>query len=323
MQLTGGFERLRLVDEEGNILVEPCLSVRLYAALSAQSLADENTDLLWPYQAFVEDFGGSLTWCYTDGNQSRPAPVTPARLACWAEQIAEARRVQKGMFFCDLRSGRRPIERLPPSLEVEIDCGVPPQRPHLVVVDLSLPLSWFELQGDVGVRRYLDRLLSRGFPLSSGLVGFGLAYNPLAFRDIHGPALGYWLSRHPGLVTTTTHQEAFGACDTLPDISWMTLLGPELCERAGGVQALQQNLSTIPISRIFPLAKGGAIVQIGDRPQLGDAETGDHLADYQRVGQTLATLRNAARMAEYDRPFGLSSEEDRLRWVNRFFPAAA
>ncbi len=90
MQLTGGFERLRLVDEEGNILIEPCLSVRLYAALSAQSLADENTDLLWPYQAFVEDFGGSLTWCYTDGNQSRPAPVTPARLACWAEEIAEA-----------------------------------------------------------------------------------------------------------------------------------------------------------------------------------------------------------------------------------------
>ena len=90
MQLTGRFERLRLVDEEGNILIEPCLSVRLYAALSAQSLTDENTDLLWPYQAFVEDFGGSLTWCYTDGNQSRTTLAT-GRVAHTGQTVATSK----------------------------------------------------------------------------------------------------------------------------------------------------------------------------------------------------------------------------------------
>lgn len=151
--------------------------------------------------------------------------------------------------------------------------------------------------------------LATPFPFRYGTVGYSLCWNRLsADRDNEVPKLiGPLLKRYPGFNLGTPGE----LCDQdIPPVNWLTLLGPELLGRLGGIAKVRRALLEPQIS-VLPIGHG-AFVRAGERPQLGDRNRLDDLPVYRKVGSAL----NTQRVHQPVRLKGIKDESE--AWLARF-----
>jgi hypothetical protein len=162
--------------------------------------------------------------------------------------------------------------------------------------------------------RELLRLLTamaRPFPFRCGTVGLSLCWNDMSVdRDIEVPRLiGPLLKRYPGFNVGTARELTDQA---LPPVNWLTLLGPELLRKLGGIAAVRRALSDDERISVMPM-EDGALIRAGEAPQLGDRNRRDDLPTYRKVGSYLKDYRGDQEI-ELD---GLTLEESE-KWLARF-----
>jgi hypothetical protein len=128
-------------------------------------------------------------------------------------------------------------------------------------------------------------------------------------RDVDASELiGPLLKRHPGL----SIGNPFELCDQpLPPVNWLTLIGPELLKKLGGLAKVSKDLADEEISVVS--MGGGICIKAGAAPQLGDVNRRDTLPLYRKVGAYLKSYRGNQEMELT----GLDEEESEA-WLARF-----
>jgi hypothetical protein len=175
------------------------------------------------------------------------------------------------------------------------------------------------------LNKLLDECL-HGFALRSGYVGYCFVYS--GYRTYDRTTESYfsrWLLRHPGLMNPSlSHRVA--SLYGLPDLGWITLLGPAFVEKMGGEEALKQAVRQIPQAYLHAYPQGVIGIRIGDAPRMGDLQDGDTMEDYKALGKMLSALRDGKSIAERMAVRGFSGpgfeqySPLRPKWINRFFP---
>jgi hypothetical protein len=302
----------------GLVVCEPCIAFTLFS--NARISKDEAPpNLLGPYGVFMEDFLAQVGWCRTSGNQMHPSKVTQSELAVLPNWLADPKRRVRdavGEFY----GGKVRGEWRTPALELRAG----PTYAEFFV-RISLPLTWLKEKGPTGVEEYLRRLLDGGFPLHSGYVGLGFAWDHAspAVHDELEPVFFELLQRHPGLVSTSPLSQSLVARFGLVDIGWITLLGSELCAKMGGQEDLRKRCATIDVAKAQLLPGQGLMIRLGEGPRLGDAEAGDTLEEYRALGKLLSPLRDPSRLERklVIAGFGVHAPDDepRKKWIHRFF----
>lgn len=177
--------------------------------------------------------------------------------------------------------------------------------------------SWLQVHLPPSLAEDWDGLLrfvtgmAKPFPFRSGTVGLSLCWNDMSVdRDIEVPSLiGPLLKRYPGFNLGTPRE----LCDQgLQPVNWLTLVGPALLRKLGGITEVRREFSVDGEISVLPLGSGAAI-RAGGAPRLGDRNRNDDLPLYRRVGAFLKAYRGDQEI-ELD---GLTLEESE-RWLARF-----
>ncbi len=299
------------LEQNGLVICEPCLCVSMFSALDLS--APGAPDTLGPYRAFLALFQDQFSYCRLDGDQMHPKPITAELLQKPVSEMQDDKRRKKGGVIAEIRSGQSPDENRAPSLSfVYSKIG----KPH-TALRANFPLPWFEAEGLVGVRRYLEQSLS-DFPLQAGYVGYAFSWETEAEQELQ-PNFLRWLQRHPGLMEPGFAHRIISYYG-LPDLGWITLLGQAYVQQMGGEAALMRATAHVPEIAYEPLPEGGLGIRIGDFPRLGDALAGDHLEDYRALGRVLAPLHPSDILIENMVVEGIDDDADHARWIKRFFP---
>ncbi|HEY6556219.1 MAG TPA: type VI immunity family protein [Polyangiaceae bacterium] len=130
--------------------------------------------------------------------------------------------------------------------------------------------------------------LAEAFPFRCGTVGYSLCWNDgSADRVPVVPNLvAPFYKRYPGFAWATPGEIAD---HPLPPVNWLTLLGPEVTEKLGGIEQVRKDLKDDAIS-VQPMGSG-LCIRAGEAPQLGDRNRGDDLPLYRKVGSYLKPYR--------------------------------
>jgi hypothetical protein len=99
---------------------------------------------------------------------------------------------------------------------------------------------------------------------------------------------------------------------------WLTILSDAFLERIGGLDAVKKHMGELPVLGYA----GGAILQAGDMPQLGDNEQNLPMTEYRQVAAIVEPLRlkdykGGASMLAPDPKF---TNESYREWMARFSP---
>ena len=279
-------------DEHG-AMYSVSLQIVLYANKPLAELAE---GAITCYRLFLERFGHSLNWYSTDSMRK-------------ARQFSE-KYVDIFPTIC-----REPNDSLP-SYRVFNGSGIQDYLPPVFAtggygtfscLQIHLPPTlannWEELLA------LLDRLAGE-FPYRCGHVGLSLCWDELSVdRNIKVPRLiSPLLKRYPGFSLGTPEE----LCDQdLPPVNWLTLVGPELLAKLGGIDEVQHALSDEDISVI--VLGPGACIRAGETPQLGDLNRRDDLPLYRKIGSYLTDYRGQQEI-ELE---GLGEEASEV-WLARF-----
>jgi hypothetical protein len=168
----------------------------------------------------------------------------------------------------------------------------------------SLANNWKELLA-------LLTSMAEPFPFRYGTVGLSLCWNDMSVdRDNDVPRLiGPLLKRHPGFNLGTPRELTDQA---MPPVNWLTLVGPDLVEKIGGIAKVRRAFSDDKAISVMPLGDG-VLIRAGEFPQLGDRNRRDNVPLYRKVGSFLKKYRGDQEI-ELD---GLTLEESE-KWLARF-----
>jgi hypothetical protein len=286
------WEKFTKRDENG-ALYTPSLQIALYAK---QPLPKLSAGAIACYELIIERFGGKLDWYL-------------------AESMRKARR------FSDKYA------EVFPTLCRKSDPGLPLYRvfhgsglqdflPPVFATGAYSDYSWLqvhlppELANDWQAVLALLAAMAEPFPFRCGTVGFSLCWNDMSVdRDIQvSKLLGPLLKRYPGFNLGTPRELTD---QNLPPVNWLTLLGPELLTKLGGIAKVRKAFSDEAIS-VMPIGHGG-LIRAGEFPQIGDRNRGDDLPLYRKVGSYLKDYRGDQEI-ELD-GLTLSASE---KWLARF-----
>jgi hypothetical protein len=174
-------------------------------------------------------------------------------------------------------------------------------------LQLHLPPAWAEHPNDA---LGLVATLAEAFPFRCGYAGYSLCWNDQSVNRsmLVPPKIAPLHKRHPGF--------AWGiprilADHPIPPVNWLTLLGPDVVEKLGGIARVRSELKDkeITVSQI----SAGIGIRAGFVPQLGDRDHDDDLPVYRKVGTYLKDVR-ANNYLELD---GLEISES-MAWLARF-----
>jgi Protein of unknown function (DUF3396) len=300
--------------QEGILICEPCVCITLFSDTDLGVV--DAPDVLSPYRTFLENFQNQISHCILDGDQMHAKKITPKLLENLPNEMSDAKRRKQAGVIAEIFRSASGREVLTPAIDFDYSkIG----KPH-TYIRTNFPLKWFDSEGLSGLRKYLFDSL-KGFPLQAGYVGYCFSWRTAYDRELY-PIFPRWLQRHPGIMQPSSAQ-ASALIYGLTDIGWITLLGVEFLERMGGIDALKKAVSHIPQVTVTALTEGGAYIQIGDAPQLGDTHNGDPLSSYCELGKVLAPLRNRDALVENMSVPGMRERDYpglRAQWIDRFFP---
>jgi hypothetical protein len=285
-------EKFTQRDEDGTMYTVS-LQIVLYANKPLAEIAEGATAC---YRLFLDRFGDSLNW-YLARSMRKARRFSEKYIEIFPTLCRES---GTGLPLYRVFNGSGLQDYLPPVFATGAYGAFSWLQVHLPP---SLANDWKELLT-------LLTTMARPFPFRCGIVGLSLCWNDMSVdRDIQVPKLiGALLKRYPGFNLGTPRE----LCDQdLPPVNWLTLIGPELLGKLGGVDAVRQALADDAIS-VIPLGPG-ACIRAGEAPQLGDLNRGDNLPVYRKVGAYLKEYRGHQEI-ELD---GLNEEESEA-WLARF-----
>lgn len=279
-------------DERGTMYTAS-LQIVLYANKPSAELAD---GAIVCFQRFVERFGHRLNWYLA--RSMRKARQFSAKYAEIFPTLCRGSDIHL------------------PAYRVFNGSGIQDFLPPVFATGGYGSFSWLQIHLPPTLANDWETLMSLltefagNFPFRCGHVGLSLCWNELSIdRDVEVPELiGPLLKRYPGFSLGTPRE----LCDQdLPPVNWLTLIGPELLGKLGGIAAVRQALSDDQIF-IFPLGPG-ICIRAGQIPQLGDRNRGDDLPVYRKVGSYLKSYRGHQEI-ELN---GLDEDESEV-WLARF-----
>jgi Protein of unknown function (DUF3396) len=300
--------------QENILICEPCLCITLFSDTDL-GVADA-PDVLSPYRIFLQNFQTQVSHCILDGDQMHAKKITAKMLENLPSEMNDAKRRKQAGVIANLFRSVSGREILSPA--ISFDYGKI-GKPHSYV-RINLSLNWFDQAGILGLQHFLFESL-KGFPLQAGYVGYCFSWSTAYDRELY-PMFVRWLQRHPGIMQPS-HAQEIASIYGLTDIGWINLLGVEFLERMGGMDELRKAVAHIPQVTVTALAEGGAYIQIGDAPQLGDTHNEDPLSSYCALGKVLAPLRNRGALVENMSVPGMRERDYpglRAKWIDRFFP---
>jgi hypothetical protein len=152
--------------------------------------------------------------------------------------------------------------------------------------------------------------LAEAFPFRCGYVGYSLCWNDQSAdrTPMVPPLIAPLHKRYPGFAWGVAR---LLADHPLPPVNWLTLLGPEVVEKLGGITRVRKDLKDKAIS-VEPMG-AGICIRAGDAPEIGDRNRGDDLPLYRKVGTYLKDYRGK----EYLELDGLEIDESEA-WLARF-----
>jgi hypothetical protein len=291
--VTSSIEKFTQRDKDGTLFT-PSLQIVLYAKKPLPELAE---GAIACYRVFLEKFGKRVT-IYLTG--------TMRKVRRFSEKYVD-------VF---------------PTLCNESAPGLPPYRvfngselqdfnPPVFATGAYRDFSWLQIHLPPSLCDDWDEVMSlltamaQPFPFRYGTVGLSLCWNDMSVdRDNEVPRLiGPILKRYPGFNLGTPRELTD---QSMPPVNWVTLLGPELLERAGGIAKVRRAFSDDKAFLIVPIGDG-ILIRAGDSPNLGDRNRRDNLPLYRRVGALLKQYRGNQEI-ELD---GLTLEESE-KWLARF-----
>lgn len=287
-------EKFTQRDEDG-ALYTASLQIVLYANKPLAELAE---GAIASYRLFIERFGGSVTYYLASSMR---------RARRFSEKYMEV--------FPTLCKAEGEIA-LPPFC-VFNGSGIQDYLPPAFATGEYVEFSWLQLHLPPALTNDWEKLLAlltgvaKGFPFRCGHVGLSLCWNKLsADRVSRAPVLiGPLHKRYPGFSLGNPVE----LCDQdLPPVNWLTLLGPELLRKLGGIAKVRKAFSGDDAISVIPLGPG-VCIRAGESPQLGDRNRGDNLPVYRKVGSYLKDYRGQQKIQLE----GLTLEESE-NWLARF-----
>ncbi|PTT84672.1 hypothetical protein DBR42_14865 [Pelomonas sp. HMWF004] len=304
-----------LFDTQAAGISSPQLALVFEAYAGYDNTNDFNSlALLRPYQAFMRRFSQEVSWGAAGEHKGGWRKVTPARLnelQQWFDN-SKTRLHDAGMAL--FRGGTKDAAEAP----LFSFAAYPRDALPSIKCRITLSLTDAHLsQAGVLLREFFEG----EYPLAAANVGLGLAHDELSGASYRlEPYFGYWAMRHPGLMSSCTGaQWPLIRAGGLHDVNWITVLGPRLCQRAGGLDGLRNVFGSQRRIACEGFGGAGVLIKAGDLPQLGDTTKGDSVELYRQVGHALIKLREGIN-ASFQVVHGMDREpEKRATWGNRFF----
>ena len=286
-------EKFTQRDKDGTLFTAS-LQIALYARKPLPEIAD---GAIACYRVFLKRFGKSVT-IYLAG--------TMRRVRRFSEKYVE-------IFptLCKESGLGLPLYRVFNGSELQ------DFNPPIFATGAYRDFSWLQVHLPPSLANDWKELLAvltpmaEPLPFRYGTVGLSLCWNDMSVdRDNEVPALiGPLLKRHPGFNLGTPRELTDQA---MPPVNWLTLLGPELLEKVGGITKLRRAFSDDKAISVMPFGDG-VLIRAGEFPQVGDRNRRDNVPLYRKVGSFLKKYRGDQEI-ELD---GLTLEESE-KWLARF-----
>lgn len=137
----------------------------------------------------------------------------------------------------------------------------------------------------------------------------------------HGEASSYeytLASRFPGVDVRWTMLHSMRLNHGTRGADWLTILSDEYLEQLGGLAAIKERMEDLPVLAY----QGGAVLQAGALPQVGDNEQGIDIPEYKKVGAIVEPVRhkNYGGIHIGSAPNPKFSKEEYAAWLARFSP---
>lgn len=159
----------------------------------------------------------------------------------------------------------------------------------------------------------------------SALIRPNHGYAGFCLGRSHGFERGYPVSqeytlaqRFPGIDVYDHIQNCFQLGKFIKCVSWLTMLSTDFIDRIGGLQHVRERMGNLPVLEY----EGGAMLQAGPMPQLGDNEQNLPMTDYEQVAAIVEPLRHKAYNggAEALAPEPKFTDYSYREWLARFSP---
>jgi hypothetical protein len=172
-----------------------------------------------------------------------------------------------------------------------------------------LPPEYLEKHGPARVRELALELASP-LPFNSGHAS--LAFS--ADLQLLGVSAGLrsWCFRYPGMDVPDLGSLSMTLGTRVRGAYWLTFLGQPVLGELGGAAGLRSRLSSPGVS-IQEMDGDRAVVTLGEWPEAGDTEQGQHLPLHRELARVLEPWLHQRRT-----PWNGFTQEDMLRWERRF-----
>ncbi|EMR5620931.1 DUF3396 domain-containing protein [Salmonella enterica] len=310
------------VNELGKPVLLPAFCITLFTNVVVNR--DEVPEgLLKPYHKVLQDFKKEFHWASYDFDQKRPRAITETILSEPDRWLKSPGSREKDCAFIELYGGKS-------SRDLDFPFFYWDYRNHNQVDShysyyrLELSLNWKNNLFAEDVDEYIYQLVT-DYPLVCGYAGYTVSgdQKEIITRGDLKQYIYQWHRRHPGIMNIhpLSESKTIAKENVLFAIGWITLLGEALCNQLGGVEALRNKLSHIPEVIVKSLPQNGALIRIGDNPQLGDTRKNDVLDSYQAVGKVLApvAVKDFDLLAKKVVVSGFRDNKACAEWLGRFF----
>lgn len=303
-----------VVEFDGVNYISPCFSVVLYSDVLINKNSDDLSALIEPYNLFINEFKEHLQWCIYSFNQSKSVKAKEKHFSVYSEWLNNSEVRGNGNFILQFRSGHNLDEWNTPGIFIHYQDNKNSSSP-LLITEMAFPVSWTK---ENNIIEYIKKLTS-SYPLSYGYAGWSLLRNAFSVRqsELIENYINAWLLKYKGLTTPMPNSFYLVANQTLPDIGWVTLLGPKYIDELGGMETVINKSKSI--SQLQSEILGEKIMFVlGDVPILEEHST--MIASYNELGSLLLPLHDSELI--YNRTILPGFRKDRIagkKWVDRFF----
>ena len=178
----------------------------------------------------------------------------------------------------------------------------------------GVPLAWLvphSLQGFVKLVLEVSEILRP----EHGYAGFGIIDHVASSSNSDMAVVTGFAKRFSGLEIDDpgSHSIYLSNTPAIKGVNWLTVLGQSWLDKLGGETAVIAELGEGPTLHPFD---GGAIVQAGPRPLLGDRNQNEPMVAYRQVAKALKPIRSNY-ISSIASAYGFNKEQT-TQWLQRF-----
>jgi Protein of unknown function (DUF3396) len=190
------------------------------------------------------------------------------------------------------------------------------ERPReLSFVHMTFPVRWAERHSfDEFAKLAVDCCSAIG--PTHGYAGLGAVGHPTGVDEVK--PLFDLARRFSGLDLDAPplHAPVLSSANRIKGVNWLTVVDNTWIDRVGGPQALAERLGREIGWHPFTAGAGGAVLQAGPTPRLGDVSKSEPMAPYRSVAKALApTLMRDPRLLLAEGGFDYA---EATAWLSRF-----